>query len=42
MASKGLNIFHRLQGAKDLIYKIKKILKDSKRTLTVQEIKKFS
>ena len=42
MASKGLNVFHKLQGAKDLISKIKKILKDSSRTLTIKEIKKFS
>ena len=36
MASKGLNVFHKLQGAKDLIHKIKKILKDSKKTLTIK------
>lgn len=42
MASKGLNVFHKLQGAKDLISKIKKILKDTSKTLTIKEIKKFS
>ena len=42
MASKGLNIFHKLQGAKELINKIKRILNDSNSSLSIKEIKKFS
>ena len=39
MASKGLNIFHKLQGAKSLIHRIKKILTDANRRLTIKEIR---
>lgn len=42
MASKGLNLFHKLQGAKSLITKIRKILNDAHRRLTIKEIRQFS
>jgi hypothetical protein len=42
MASRGLNIFRKLQGARELITRIRKILTDSDRTLTITEIKTFS
>lgn len=42
MASRGLNIFRKLQGARELITRIRTILTDSNRTLTITEIKTFS
>ena len=42
MATKGVNVFHRLQGAKDLIVRIRKILNDAHKRLTIKEIKTFS
>lgn len=42
MSAKGLNIYHKLQGAKNLINKIKSILNDTNQRLTMKSIKRFS
>jgi hypothetical protein len=36
MASRGLDLFHKLQGAKELINRIKKILNDAHKRLTIK------
>lgn len=36
MANRSLDLFHRLQGAKELILRIKKILNDATKRLTIK------
>lgn len=42
MSSKGLTLFHKIQNAHLLINRIKKILSDSHKKVTIKDIKKFS
>ena len=42
MTTRSLDLFHKFQGAKELITKIRKILNDANKRLTIMEIKKFS